>query len=244
MSYSFFIDDTYTGSPRANYMPILGGIVIADQFYNNTLRRRFHSAKEHFGLTPQDPVKWSPGQSDPRYKAQRSLSRINDLRFEILRLISSPSITIITSIVDENSLCREYDRLFYLKQSVDHLAKRFHYMLSNINQTGGRMILDYPGNENESDLMNWYRQKRLLGASSGVTLNTLSDSLYYSHCFVCDGIQLADFVVGCIGYTLKHNRKHYFNIIKGRIRSVRGKIKGCGLIIFPSNSKAIDLLCS
>jgi len=61
---------------------------------------------------------------------------------------------------------------------------------------------------------------------------------------ILNGIQLADFAVGCIGYTLKHNRKHYFDMIKGRIRSVRGKIKGCGLIVFPSNSTATDFLCS
>lgn len=244
MSYSFFIDDTSADSPRVNYMPILGGMVVTDQFYNNTLQRRFRTLKEQFGLSPQDPIKWSPGQSDQRYRVQRSLRRINDLRIEILRLISSPSITIIASIIDENSLVREYDKLFYLKQSVDHLAKRFHYMLSSSNQTGGKMVLDYPGRDIESVLMNWYRQRRLLGASSGVQLDTLSDSLYYSHCFACDGIQLADFVVGCIGYTLKNNRKHYFDMIKGRIRSVRGQRKGCGLIIFPSNSTAIDVLCS
>jgi len=244
MSSSFFIDDTYTGAPRVNYMPILGGVIVQDQFYNKTFQRRFYSVKKQFGLTPKDPIKWSPGQSDQKYKALRSLGRINDLRTEILKLISSPSITIIASIIDEKSLCREYDRLFYLKQSVDHLAKRFHYMLSNANQIGGKMILDFPGQDNESELMKCYRQKRLLGASSGVQLDTLSDSLYYSHSFACNGIQLADFVVGCIGYTLKHNKKHYFDIIKRRIRSVRGKIKGCGLIIFPSNSKAIDSLCS
>ena len=244
MSYSFFIDDTNRGAPMSNYMPILGGIVVADQFYYGILRRRFNLLKSNFGLSPDDPIKWSPGQSDQRYRALRSLRRINDIRHEVLRLISSPSVTIITSIIDENSLDRAYDRVFYLKQSIDHLAKRFHFMLSSINSFNGKMILDYPGHNNESELMSWYRKIRISSASSGVQLDTLSDSIYYSHCFACDGIQLADFVVGCIGYTLKNNRNHYFNTIRGRIRSVRGKMKGCGLIVFPSNSTAIDTLCS
>jgi hypothetical protein len=243
MSYSFFIDDTSTGAPRANYLPILGGIVVEDRFYCNILRQRYYSLKRNFGLSPSDPIKWSPGQSDQKYSAQRSLSRINDLREEVLKLISSPSITIIASIVDENLLNRAYERLFYMKQSIDHLAKRFHYMLSSSNLFDGKMILDYPGHNVESKLISWYRHIRLSSASSGVHLGTLSDSLYYSHCFANDGIQLADFVVGCIGFTLKHKRKHYFNLIKKRIRSVRGKTKGCGLIVFPSNSSSIDFLC-
>ncbi len=224
-------------------MPILGGLVVTDSFYNGTLRRRLGSVKEYFGLSPSDPIKWSPGQTDLRYRAQRSVGRINDLRQEVLNLVASPSVTIILSIVDEDCLDRSYNRSFYLKQAIDHLAKRFHYMLSASNLSDGKMILDYPGHKQESDLASWYRQLRLLGASSGVRLDTLSDSLYYTHSCVCDGLQLADFVVGCIGFTLKYRKTHYFKTIKPRVRSVSGKMKGCGLVVFPSNSTVVDWLC-
>jgi hypothetical protein len=243
MSALFFIDDTSIGEKNNHYFSILGGIIVEENYYNNTLQNKLREIKNLFNLTEDDPIKWSPGQTDKRYIKQKSLKNINDLRKNVLSLISSLKISIIISIIDEDALERKYDRQFYLGQAVDHLAKRFHYILSKANISNGKMILDYPGHKEESLLALKYRTIRLHRASSNVELSTLTDTLYYSHCFACDGLQLADFAVGCIGYTIKNNKYHYYNIIKNKLRTTKGFIKGSGLIVFPSNSLAIDKLC-
>jgi hypothetical protein len=241
MSYLFFVDDTEKGSPGADYLPILGGIVVKSSSYQ-LLKDKFYSLKKEFGLRPEDPIKWSPGQNDDKYNAQKSIKKINVLRYEVLKFIKSSRLTIIVSVIDADNLTRK-GRQFYLEQSIDHLAKRFHYMSFRYAEKENIMILDYPGHKEESNLISCYRKLRMNGASSKVMLSSLTDSIFYSHGFACDGLQLADFVVGCIGYTLKKSKYNYYNLIKGNVRSVKGKMKGAGLIVFPSNSKVVDDLC-
>jgi hypothetical protein len=243
MTPFFFIDDTTLGKPRDRYLPILGGFIASSSSYDS-IRTKLIKLKKKYGLVEKDPIKWSPGQTDKRYTAQRKVRNLNDLRMEVLKLLGESRILIIVSVIDEESLAQPYERIFYLKQSVDHLAKRFHYHIDKRGLEKGIIILDHPGEREEPALAEHYKKIHAEGASSGVHLSSLSDLMCYSHCYACDGLQLADFIVGCLGYTLKHGKYHYFNSIKHRIRAARGNRKGWGLIIFPSNSTKIDILCS
>lgn len=247
MMYDFYIDDTEKGDIKhSGYLPMLGGYIIKKELYDNFLKN-IYSIKENFGLNRFSPIKWSPGQNDTTYKDQRNLSNQNAFRELILKEIIKYEISIVISIVDTQLLHKKFSFEYYRCQALEYLVQRFQMFLQwdcgIKKQNSGQVILDYPGDKIESLICKHYREVCCKGCTQlDMQVPLLSKTLYFSHAFTCEGLQIADFIVGAIGYTIKHKDKKYFNLIKNRIRNLNNNMKGTGIIIFPSNSQNIDFL--
>ena len=245
--YEFYIDDTEKGCFNdKEYMPILGGFVASHDEYVK-IEQDFRQLKQEFNLNKFTPIKWSPGSKDPIYQEQRSLSDQNQFREAVLRKISENNITIIVSIIDVDGLFKTQKLESYRTQALEQLSQRFQLFFSDPgikSEDSGQIILDNPGNS-ESKLSRYYREICCNGCTYvDMELKNLSKTLYISHSFANEGLQIADYIVGAVGYTIKTKNKRYFNLIKDKVRNRGGNMKGIGIIIFPSNSTSIDLLFS
>lgn len=241
--YHFYLDDTEKGMPGEGFLPILGGFIVKLSDYYE-LEKELQDLKENFGLNRFDPIKWSPGQTSCTYENQRKINDQNSFRRAILELLARKNITIIVAVIDEDSLIRKRDLKYYRSQALECLCQRFQFFLQeNEERDIGQIILDYPGQKTESFLSKYYRDICCFGCRHiQMKLPLLSKTLYLAHAFSCEGLQLADYIVGTIGYTTKNEDQRYFELVKSRVRVYRGNIKGAGLIIFPSNSRRIDFL--
>ena len=243
--YDFYLDDTEKGMPGENYSPILGGFIVKNDDYFN-LQNGLQNLKEKFNLNKFDPIKWSPGQTDATYRKQRTITNQNLFRNSVLKLLAIHDVTIIVSAIDENELIKKGSLEYYRKQALEYLSQRFQLFLQEKKMGGqnrGQIILDYPGQKTESFLSKYYRDICCLGCKYiEMQLSLLSKTLYLAHAFTCEGLQLADYIAGMMGYTIKNQDKRYFDLVENRIRRYKGNIKGAGIIIFPSNSKKIDFL--
>jgi len=243
--YDFYLDDTEKGMRGKGYLPILGGFIMEYNRYPE-LQNDLWILKERFGLNKFDAIKWSPGQTDQTYRAQRRIPDQNLFRRSVLELLGNYNVTLIISVIDEDELIRRGSLKYYRSQALEHLSQRFQLFLQDKKVKGqnwGQIILDYPGHEKESFLSKYYRDICCFGCKhTEMQLRLLSKTLYLAHAFSCEGLQLADYVVGMMGYTLKNQDKRYYDLVRNKIRNYKGKIKGAGIIIFPSNSKKIDFL--
>jgi hypothetical protein len=237
--YVFYCDDTDFG--HKDKLRLLGGLLISEDRFA-ALQERFHQVKVGNGLDAADPIKWSPGQNDSRYEAQRKIANINELRRDVLITIKNSDASLLVSVIHENEVSGvSID--FCIRQAVDQLAKRVQYEMQ-AKRSIARIVMDYPGHKHEAGLCEHYRTIWCNCASSGVKLSKLNNELSYSHCFGSDGLQMADMVVGATGHVLKKSNYIYFDLIKPAFRSYKGKIKGAGLIVFPSNSTIADHIAS
>ena len=241
--YDFYIDDTERGFLKdRDYIPILGGFIIGRDKYQD-VRIGLQELKQSFGLNKFAPIKWSPGKNDMSYQEQRNLSDQNQFREAVLNKINEQDITIIVSIIDVKGLFKRRKYEYYRIQALEQLSQRFQLFLQDMNalkEDSGQIILDHPGGI-ESKLSRHYREICCNGCSYiDMELPYLSKTLYLAHSFACEGLQIADYIVGVIGYTIKSEDIKYFNLIKDRIRNLNGNTKGLGIIIFPSNSTSVD----
>jgi hypothetical protein len=237
--HSFYIDDCRKSEA---HISILGGFIINDDDYPN-LQNNYRSVKNIYGLTPGDPAKWSPPHK-PEFRKQRAIPNQNNFRRDVLNALGGAPITIVAAIVEERGRYNNRIRNYYLSASLEFLAQRFQRELSTTASTG-RMILDYPGQYHELDMMKRYRDIRLNGSNYptfSMQLPLLEESAYYSHDVASDGIQLADFIVGAIGHSIATHYYGYIQSIKSKIRKDGNKIKGVGIVLYPSNSSAADNL--
>lgn len=243
--YDFYLDDTEKGMRGENYSPILGGFIIKHDNYNE-LQNNLQNLKEKFGLNRFDPIKWSPGQNDKTYRPQRNISDQNLFRQSVLEFLTNYDLIIIISVIDEDELIKRGSLEYYRSQALEHLSQRFQMFLQKVERRNkGQIILDYPGHRTESFLSKYYHDICCFGCKYvNMKLSLLSKTLYLSHAFTCEGLQLADYIVGMMGYTIKNQDKRYLDLVKEKIRNYKGNIKGIGIIIFPSNSKKIDFLFS
>jgi len=244
--HDFYIDDTERGNRnKEGYLPILGGFTIGKDKYNQ-LQEVMRRLKQSAGLDKNDPIKWSPGQNDILYANQRSIPNQNDFKETVLKMIGSQDLKIIISIIDTQNLYPTWTYESYRKMALEYLSQRFqHYLMENgvTEINSGQVIIDYPGNSIESSMSRHYHTICCKGCSYiPMKLSLLSNTLYLAHAFSNEGLQIADFIVGSIGYTLKTKCSNYFDLIKSNIRSKDGNMKGTGVIIFPSNSRIADHL--
>lgn len=243
--HHFYLDDTETGMRGENYSPILGGFITDHHDYLR-IQEDLQNLKEKFHLNRFDPIKWSPGQTDDTYSHQREIRDQNLFRRSVLELLNENNISIIIAVIDEDKLIKRGSLAYYKSQALEYLSQRFQLFLQE-KKTGeineGQIILDFPGHKTESFLSKHYHDICCFGCKYiDMELSLLSKTLYLAHAFACEGLQLADYVVGMLGYTIKTQDKKYFNLVKDKIRNYKGNIKGAGIVIFPSNSKKIDFL--
>jgi len=240
---------------------MLGGFLIRDNDYLE-LRKKFEDIKLGFGLKPDDPIKWSPPPKDKRFVAQRKIKNQNKLKLEILDLIGNSKVTIISAFINTNY--KLYKELFkskkinkkdlkgiqmdYEKRALEYLAQRMQLELQDLkrknnNDQRGLILIESYDQEKSPQLVEYY--KKIWHSGSGefnMHFNLLFDSIAYSHDFGCDGIQIADFIIGSMCYTIKNSKYHYINKYKNKIRNRNKKIKGIGIVVYPSNSTIADNL--
>ena len=260
--YILFLDNSYIDNSKNN-LTALGGFLIKDQEYSN-LREKFENIKIGNGLHPTDPVKWSPPQGDKRFKAQRELKNQNKLKQEVLQLIGNSNIKIICSFISYD--LNHYRQLKqdhkisknellgitfdYEKRALEYLAQRFQLDLQEVaknngNREKGLIIIEWLDSKKSPLLIEYY--KNLWHTGSGefnMKFNLLFDSVAYSHDFGCDGIQMADFIIGSMCDSIKNLRYQYINLYKNKIRRSGKIVKGRGIVVYPSNSTFADRLIS
>jgi len=192
-------------------------------------------------MTAADPAKWSP-PNNAEFRRQRAIANQNAFRTEVVNLLGASPIKIIASVIEESGTYNRQRRNTYLCAALEYLAQRFERELSPSSHTGN-LILDYPGNQHELQMMKRYHHIRLNGSNYpafSMHLPSLDETIYYSHDVTCDGIQLADFIVGAAGHSIETHRYDYVRILRPKIRKYRGKTKGMGIVVYPSNSTIAD----
>lgn len=235
--HSFYIDD----SRRANSnVSILGGFVVDETDYGN-LQRKYRVIKTRYGLTAADPAKWSPPHN-AEFRRQRAIANQNAFRTDVVNLLGTSPIKIVAAAIEESGTYNRQRKTDYLCAALEFLAQRFERELSQTSPAG-KMILDYPGREHELQMMKRYHGIRLNGSNYpgfSMQLPSLDETIYYAHDVTCDGIQLADFIVGAAGHSIDTHRYEYVRILRPKIRRFRGKVKGVGIVVYPSNSTLAD----
>jgi len=258
--YILFLDNSYIEKDSID-LTALGGFIIKDEDYLS-LRKKFEDIKLSFGLKPDDPIKWSPQQGDKRFEAQRKIKDQNNFKLEILKLLAEHKISILCVFINTNS--KFYKKLYkrkkiskdmlerfaldYEKRALEYLAQRMQLELQDLKRKNnedqkGLIIIESYDQKKSPQLAEYYKKIWHLGSGEfDMHFNLLFDSIAYSHDFGCDGIQIADFIIGSMCYTIKKSKYHYINQYKHKIRNKNGKIKGAGIVVYPSNSTVADNL--
>src|ERR1700733_7793986 len=97
--YFLFLDDSYIEN-QAQDIACLGGLIIEATEYQR-LRTNFLSLKQGFGLSPSDPVKWSP-PNNQRFAAQRAIADQNGFKTQVLRLIGNSNLQILCAFINRD----------------------------------------------------------------------------------------------------------------------------------------------
>jgi len=255
-----FLDNSYVDSKNLD-ITALGGFLIKDSDYLE-VRKKFEDIKLSNGLLPTDPVKWSPQSRDKRFAAQRKIKGQNQFKTEILKLIGESKLKIVVAFINTN--LKSYrtlkqDRkiskadlqkiqLDYEKRALEYLAQRLQLELQDLKKRNsddekGLILIESYDQEKSAQLVEYY--KKIWHTGSGefnMRFSLLFDSITYSHDFGCDGIQLADFMVGSMCYTVKNSKYHYIRNYRNKVRNRNKKVKGIGIVVYPSNSTIADNL--
>lgn len=235
--HSFYIDDSRREHSRIS---ILGGFIINDASYVR-LQNDYRAIKARYGMTPSDPAKWSPPRS-AEFSKQRAITNQNAFRLDVVNLLAAAPIKIIAAAIEERGNYNRQRKNYYLCMSLEFLAQRFEKELAQTSPDG-RMVLDYPGEHHGLSMMKRYHGVKINGSNYpnfSMQLPSLDETAYYSYDVTCDGIQLADFIVGAIGHSIDTRRYDYVRILRPKVRKFRSKVKGVGIVVYPSNSSIVD----
>ena len=261
--YLFFIDNSYATINRQD-VTCLGGFIIKDEEYT-TLRNKIEKLKLQNGLAEDQPIKWSPGP-EPRYKKLKELNNQNKFKADVLRVISDTNLSIVVSIINTHTTqirqlkrqkkitpedCKRF-QAEYENRSIEYMAQRLQMHLQEIGKRvvgfneKGLMVVETPEHDRVISLIKHYNYIWHHGTEGAfkMKLRLLSDGLVYSHDFGYDGLQLADFIVSSFCHALKNSRYEFVRLYKNRIRSRSGRMKGVGIVVYPSNSLVADNLIS
>lgn len=99
------------------------------------------------------------------------------------------------------------------------------------------MIVDFPSKSIGPDLMRHYFDLKTLGSKRRfyTIFKNLAETMYYSHCFCCNGLQVADFIVGALNNFLKTEDERFVKIISRKFRRSGLILKGYGLALYPKD---------
>ena len=232
-----FLDDSYIESQGRN-ITVIGGFMIDYEKYLD-LKDEVIDLKSGYNLLPNNPIKWSPGQTDKRYNAQRKFTSADQKEFKrkVLKKLGNSDILVVACFVDnESGLIRK--KIDAKKRAIEYLSQRFQRQLGLDDV--GIIISDSFDSEN-TKIVEHYRDRWYDPSYSKP--ESLFDGLLFSHSLGCVGIQLADFIVGsmCSGVRDSSRHFHYVDCYKEKIRKgLNDEIKGYGIIVYPSNSSKLD----
>lgn len=237
--YLFFIDDCRKEKAKTS---LLGGFIISEGRYYS-LQNKLWQLKARYGLRKIDPIKWSPPKK-PEFEPQRKIRKQTVFKKEVLNLINNSKVKIIVAVIHEKQGYTKKLRIECLKKSLEFLSQRYQMEIQSTSKKG-RLIIDHPGTGGaEIELCKYYKTIWCEGSqypTFSITLDNLDETVYYSHGYASDGLQIADFTVGAIGHAIETRKYEYIDLIKNRIRRNRtGTIKGLGVVVYPSNSRIAD----
>lgn len=257
--YFLFLDNSYIENQTQD-IACLGGLIIEATEYQR-LRTEFLALKQRFGLSSSDPVKWSP-PNNQRFASQRAIANQNAFKIEVLRLLGNSNLQILCAFINRD--LQAYRRALqahaitgqhfqrrvreYELQALEYLAQRFHMHMQDINRgrqnpEEGLILIEGLDGARSSALVERYKNAWHNG--SGVDSMRFAmpfDTLTYSHDFGSTAIQLADFVISSMCHAARTSDWHFIREYKPRVRRRYGRVKGYGLVIYPSNSTMIDAL--
>lgn len=218
----------------------LVGCIFDENYYQKTVIEKINRLKVNYFKTT-DIILHSRDIRKQEHKAFLVL-RNKELREKFYKdlncLISELYTTIIASIIDKNRLKEQYGNNstnpYYL--SLGFIMERFVIFLREKGGCG-TMIIE-SRNQIDNDLLYLAFSKIMLqGAGfmkSGEFQQRIKDLIFIPKKANEVGTQLADLIVYPVATHILPNRdKRAFSVIKNKIRSKNGVIKGYGLKIFP-----------
>lgn len=233
----FYIDDSYDDVEFATF---LGGFIIDENDYPN-LCIAFGDVKKKYGLHSYDPVKFSP---DKENRAQRKLEPAQRDKFkrDILDVLQSAPLKIVVAMI-HGQFNNSQNRIMYTKKALEFLAQRLQIEVYSTSEKG-RLILDFPSSDMGKHILKHYSELHYFGSiypTFEMKFKNLAETFYYTEGTSCNGLQLADFVVGTCSHAHKKKKYHFLDIIKPKIRKTN-RIKGVGLIYYPQRSTIFEPL--
>jgi len=259
--YFLFLDDSPINKNNLK-ATCLGGFIIKKEDYL-ILQKQLEELKIKYGLLPSDPIKWSPTEGNKNYKKQREIKEQNKFKATVLQLLSKAKIKIIAAFIDndqellkmlKSKHTKNYVLLSYEKKALEYLSQRFQFELQDINKASttthhGIILIDEPSKNKIISLIKhynhvWHNGSKGVGKNGefDIKFDLLMDSIFFSHGFGCDGIQLADFVISSLRHSTENSRYKFPKLFKNKIRQINGNMKGIGLVVYPSNSTIADNL--
>jgi hypothetical protein len=244
MSHVLYLDDSRI---QELGISILGGLLVQDAEYHR-LRQAIRALKtQHLG-DAHAPIKWSPDGGDPHFGSLRELSDQRPFREAMCDMLGVMDGVLMFACIDEQNVAfRAERRERYLLQGLEYLCQRTELQMREV---GGhaRVISDLPGTGLSSPMTRHYKRLHDEGTSGsvfGLRLNNMDRTLLFSDEVLCEGLQLADFAVGALGQSVKGKGDGYLNRFATRVRRdrVSGKVKGFGVVVYPSNSGIVDGAC-
>lgn len=257
--YFLFLDNSYIENPTQD-IACLGGLIIEATEYKR-LRSEFFALKQRYGLNPSDPVKWSP-PNNQRFAPQRAIANQNTFKSEVLRLLGKSDLQILCAFINRD--LQAYRRALqahtitgqhfqrrvreYELQALEYLAQRFQMHMQDINRgrqnpEEGLILIEGIDGPRSSALVERYKTAWHDGSGiEKIRFEMLFDTLTYSHDFGSAAVQLADFVISSMCHAARTSDWRFIREYKPRVRRRYGRVKGYGLVIYPSNSIMIDAL--
>lgn len=252
--YLMFLDNSYvhTGSLNIN---CLGGFIIGSSEYE-VLVRQLANLKRSYGLSPSNPIKWSPSEGSSRHAPQRSIPRQNEFKKAVLTLLNSAPIKIACVFINSNQnvineqrragLITRSDanriRVSYEIRAVEYLAQRFQMELQQITDGRGQLIVEANSTMSPRIAEEYHKTWHDGSGEFNMQFDRLLDSITYSHDFACAGLQLADFIISSTCHALRSSYYEYIKIYKDRFRRHNNQVKGIGVVVYPSNLSFADNL--
>ncbi len=244
MKQFLFIDDS-----RMDELGVssLGGLLVSEEEYSR-LQQALRDIKCNLLDDSLAPVKWSPpGESDSLFSRQRRHDS-NQLREQVCDLLGTISGFLIFALIDEQQrrLNRQL-RLQYLKQALEFLCQRVEMHCSGLREHHEiTVVAEIPGSGHEGGFSRHFYHIITNGCvypQFNLALTHFNRTMFLSHDYLCEGLQLADIATGAACFAAKGRGQQFLDRFKTKIRRGPRGVKGYGIVVYPSNSFVADSLC-
>jgi len=159
-----------------------------------------------------------------------------ELVSELYNMIKNMPITVITAAIDKPDLKQKHQKWDVFKITLIILISKFNQFLESANTypEKGKIRIDKSTDRQRTVINNYVRMLRKEKKHNQI--NNIVGFPYFVNSDASEGIQVADAVSYCIGKKLLGNPRFpviYWDLIKDKIYSNKGKIMGFGLNVFP-----------
>ncbi len=252
-SYLLYVDDCKKHLKDTS-IGALGGFIIPESSVHSFISS-INTIKLKHGLKPEDPIKWTRDNKKVAYGPLKSVEEPNKLKADILSLIGSfPDLHVQISIHDAE---QRKDEAYFETEATSGriftlLLSRFQFFLTEVGGNG-TVIMGMPGDKKSKKFSNVFNKMKhgsinittqnwFSPALLKVRLQSIEDSLYYCYEEHSTLMQVADFVVSSLCWTIERKNLNYYSLISNKVRTARNLKKGAGIVIDPHYSKTAEIL--